>query len=67
MAFLFIINSLIFIYLPVNTVAWAPSEYGNAQLAAGSSDGSISIHTFTGTVSAESAQVKRIQNAHPVR
>lgn len=46
----------------VNTVAWAPSEYGLI-FACGSSDGSISIVSLTGD---GSWQPRKIENAHPV-
>ena len=49
-------------FLPVNTVAWAPYEYG-LMLACGSSDGSISILSSTG----ESRwTTKKIADCHPV-
>ena len=46
----------------VNTVAWAPSEYGLI-FACGSSDGSISIVSLTGD---GNWQPRKIENAHPV-
>ncbi len=46
----------------VNTVAWAPSEYGLI-FACGSSDGSISIVSLNGD---GNWQATKIPNAHPV-
>lgn len=46
----------------VNTVAWAPSEFGLI-FACGSSDGSISIVSLNGD---GSWQPRKIENVHPV-
>ena len=47
----------------VNSVCWAPYDLGLI-LAAGSSDGTISIHTYQ--QADKTWEVKRIQNAHTV-
>lgn len=46
----------------VNSVCWAPHDYGLI-LACGSSDGAISLLTYTGEGQWE---VKKINNAHTV-
>ena len=46
----------------VNTVQWAPSEFGLI-FACGSSDGSISIVTLNGD---GNWSARKIDNAHPV-
>lgn len=48
--------------LPVNSVCWAPQDYGLI-LACGSSDGAISLLNYTGDGQWE---VKKIGNAHTV-
>lgn len=47
---------------PVNSVCWAPHDYGLI-LACGSSDGAISLLSYTGDGQWE---VKKISNAHTV-
>ncbi len=47
----------------VNTVAWAPSEFGLI-FACGSSDGAISVVSLNGD---GSWQPRKIENVHPVR
>lgn len=47
---------------PVNTVQWAPSEFGLI-FACGSSDGSISVVSLNGD---GNWSIRKIDNAHPV-
>lgn len=53
---------LYLLFLTVNSVCWAPHDYGLI-LACGSSDGAISLLGYTGDGQWE---VKKISNAHTV-
>jgi hypothetical protein len=51
--------SIIFALCSVNSVCWAPHDFGLI-LACGSSDGSISVITYSGSVLCLYSAVKRL-------